>query len=107
MLSGEGIDVKDFWPPRDRTGSIIPHKMELPLMIRACPQALGFFDKMVPPEFWAEEIDDDATPEIVISCVCGQQPVLKFGMRAFSLAACECGRVFMHDGKNIRVGRES
>lgn len=67
---------------------------------------LTFFDKVVPEEFWAEGRDGE-TFIIVIACPCGEEPTLRFQMRSFSLAECGCGRVFIHDGKEVRVGREA
>lgn len=105
MLPDESVAVDSFYPPRDRAGAVIPHKLELPIFLRVFgAEFLAFFDKTVPEDFWAEETDGE-TPQIVISCPCGEEPTLRFLTRSFSLAECPCGRFFMHDGKSVRVGR--
>lgn len=106
MLGEEPIDAEKFWPPRSRAGTIIPHKLELPLLIRAVPGVTAFFDREVPEEFWSEDVESGHA-EIVIACPCGEEPKLVFGLRAYSIAACACGRIFMHDGRRVRVGRDS
>lgn len=105
MLPSEPIDVDRFWPPRDRTGLIIPHKFEVPLLLRAVPSVMGLFTGEVPPEFYSETMEGER-PEIVIACPCGEEPTLRFGLRSFSIAACACGRIFLHDGQKVRVGRD-
>lgn len=105
MLSDVGGFAEDYYPPRDLAGAIIPHKLELPLFLRALgPGFVAFFDKTVPGEFWAEEMDGEV-PKIVVACPCGGEPTLRFLTRSFSLAECDCDRIFMHDGKEVRVGR--
>lgn len=95
-----------FWPPRDRDDVQIPHKLESISFLRAVPWVLRFFDKVVPEEFWTEEIEVGAEdPRILISCPCGEEPALQFRLRSFDMAECECGRFFMHDGKQVRSGR--
>lgn len=106
MQAEDWVDTDHFYPPRDRTGAVIPHRLEVPGMLKACPAAmLGFFTGRVPPDYYSEDMDGE-TPIIVISCPCGNEPVLRWRLRSYSLAACECDRVFMHDGREIRVGRE-
>jgi hypothetical protein len=94
-----------FWPPRDRSDSVIPHKMETAGWLKAVPHMLAFFDRRVPPEFWIEASDADG-PIITVACRCGAEPTLHFGIRSYSIAECDCGRFFMHDGKDIRVGHD-
>lgn len=75
--------------------------------LRAVPHALSFFDKVVPEEFWTEDIELGAeSPRILISCPCGEQPEMHFKLRSFSIPECRCGRFFLHDGKNVRCGRD-
>jgi hypothetical protein len=94
-----------FWPPRDRHDRVIPHHGEGTGWLRACPGLVGFFDRRVPPEFWAEGVD--GTGQIItIACRCGEEPVLRFQLRGYSIAECPCGRFFMHDGMDIRVGHD-
>jgi hypothetical protein len=104
VLPSELLDVEHFYPPRDRTGMVIPHRFELPIWLRLFPGMLAFFENEVPEDFWAEQMEDE-TPTIVIACPCGEEPVLRFGLRAYSLAECGCRRVFMHDGRKVRAGR--
>ena len=104
MLPSELLDVEHFYPPRDRTGAVVLHHFELPIWLRILPGMLGFFENEVPEEFWAEAMDEE-TPTIVIACPCGEEPTLRFGLRAFSMAECGCGRMFMHDGQKVRSGR--
>lgn len=102
MLPSELTDPRRFYPPRDSAGAIVPHKMGLLTWLRILPDAkfLAFFDKMVPAEYWAEEVEDGEF-RIVVSCPCGLEPEVKFG----GMAACECDRCYLHDGREVRVGR--
>lgn len=93
-----------FWPPRDREDNPIPHKIETIGFLRAVPHLLSFFDKVVPEEFWTEESDVAGT-RIVIACPCGEEPVLEYRLRSYSIAECDCERFFMHDGTQVRVGK--
>lgn len=105
MLPSELLDPESYYPPRDRAGAITPHKLELPVFLRALgPGFVAFFDKKVPEDFWSEGVDGEV-PTIAISCPCGEVPILRFLTRSFSLAECDCDRIFMHDGKQVRVGR--
>lgn len=94
-----------FWPPRDRHDQQIPHRMETAGWLKAVPWMLAFFDRVVPSEFWTEDVDGGG-PIIVIACRCGAEPTLHFGIRSYSIAECGCGRFFLHDGKEIRVGHD-
>lgn len=102
---GSYVKRDRFWPPRDREDNVIPHRMESIGLLKAVPHVLGFFDIRVPPEFWTEGVDGDGAI-ITIACKCGAEPVLRFGIRSYSMAECECGRFFMHDGSDIRVGHD-
>lgn len=104
MLADERLDPNSFYPPRDRKGQKQLHRFELPGMLRAAPGILGFFTAVVPEEFYAEGVED-GVPIIAVACRCGEEPILRFGQRAFSLAACACGRFFLYDGKSLRSGR--
>lgn len=95
-----------FYPPRDRQDKVVPHKIETIGFLRAVPHVLGFFDKVVPEEFWTFQEDLGDGPKIVVACPCGEEPVLHFRLRSYSIAECECGRFFMHDSKNVRCGRD-
>ena len=83
----------------------LPRKLELPLVLRAAPGILNFFDREVPGEFIAQDVGADGSPTIEVSCVCGETPILRFGMRAFSIEECSCGRFFLYDGRVVRAGR--
>lgn len=94
-----------FWPPRDREDKPFPHKLETAGFLRAVPHVLAFFDKVVPEEFWAEETGPSAPAKIVVACPCGEEPVLEWRLRSWSIAECDCGRFFLHDGAQLRSGR--
>lgn len=101
MPSKGRVDPANFYPPRDRLGVKQLHTFELPGILRAVPGFMAQFAAVVPDEFYAEDVDGE-TPIIVISCRCGEQPVLRFRQRAYSLARCGCGRHFLFDGKDLR-----
>ena len=94
-----------FWPPRDREHHVIPHKLETAGFLKAVPHVLAFFDRRVPPEFWTQGTDRDGAI-ITVACRCGEEPVLHFGLRSYSIAECPCGRFFLHDGTDIRVAHD-
>lgn len=94
-----------FYPPRDRHDRQIPHRIEGIGIVRAVPHVLAFFDRRVPPEFWTEGADGDGAI-ITVACRCGEEPVLHFGLRSYSIAECPCGRFFLHDGQSVRVGHD-
>jgi hypothetical protein len=98
------LDTDAFYPPRDRAGVKQLHRLELPAFLRAVPGVLAFFSNIVPAEFYAVR-DDEGAPIIVVDCRCGERPVLRFGERAYSIAVCQCERMFMFDGKQLRSGR--
>jgi hypothetical protein len=105
VLPSELLDPESYYPPRDRAGKVVPHKLEVPAFLRALGSGfLAFYDKTVPEDFWAEGVDGEI-PTITISCPCGEQPVLRFLTRSFSLGECQCGRCFLHDGAQVRIGR--
>jgi hypothetical protein len=93
-----------YWPPRDRLDRRIPHHMETVGWLRAVPGMINFFERRVPPEFWAAEADPMGVEVITIACRCGEEPVLRWRLRSYSIEECPCGRFFMHDGRDVRVG---
>lgn len=100
------VKGRRFWPPRDRVDRVIPHHGEPVGWLKALPGLIGFFDRKVPSEFWIEGAD--GTGQIItIACRCGEEPVLHFRLRGYSIAECPCGRFFMHDGKDVRVGHDT
>lgn len=104
MVPDERVDQNHFWPPRDRTGMKVLHRIELPGLLRAVPSVLKYFDRRVPGEFMAESVED-GVPIIVIACPCGAEPTLRWRTRSYSIEECQCGRFFLHDGKEIRVAQ--
>ena len=101
-LPDDLVSPDRVYPPRDPRGAVVPHRMTLPTWLAAVPSLLLFFDGRVPEQFLAETVDDDGEFQIVIACPCGSEPTIGFG----KMAECSCGRFFLHDGKEIRVGRE-
>lgn len=75
-----------------------PRRLDVAMMARAVPEVAGqFFQecaKQVPPEFW--QLDGD---EAIIACPCEHDPHV--GLQ--QLATCECGRMFVFDGDQVRV----
>lgn len=100
------VRSRRFWPPRDRHDRVIPHHAEATGWLKALPGLIGFFDRKVPAEFWTESTEPGGEWIITIACRCGEEPVLRFRLRGYSMTECSCGRFFMHDGKEVRVGHD-
>lgn len=92
-----------YWPPRDRLDRKIPHRGESIGWLRAVPGMINFFERTVPDAFWTEGVDADGLI-VTVACRCGEEPVLHWGLRSYSIVECPCGRFFMHDGRDVRVG---
>jgi hypothetical protein len=93
-----------YYPPRDRLDRRIPHHMETVGFLRALPGLINFFERRVPPEFWTAGADPMGKEIVTIACRCGEEPVLRWRLRSYSVEECPCGRFFMHDGQDVRVG---
>jgi hypothetical protein len=94
-------DARPFYPPRDAVGNVIPHKIGLATWLKVAPYLPQLFPDRVPEEFWAQTIDEDGKPLITVSCPCGHDAELGFA----GMADCECDRMFLHTGREVRCGR--
>lgn len=76
-----------------------PRRLDFAMMARAVPGLARQFveppAKQVPPEFW--HLDNDETA--VVACPCGTEPHVAIQ----TLETCECGRVFVFDGDQVRA----
>lgn len=75
-----------------------PRRLDFAMMARAVPGLAQQFTELpakpVPPEFWQLEVD-----EAVIACPCGVEP----HVRIQTISTCECGRMFVFDGDEVRA----
>lgn len=87
----------------DRPGSRMPRKFTMmswlqhPTLVRVYAR----FDKEVPGEYWAEDIEAAKTTAIV-SCPCGQEPHVPLHTTEFCPG---CDRVYLNLGDTLRVAR--
>lgn len=81
-----------------RTVQREPRRVGFTIMARAVPGLGQQFAvppaKRVPGEFWQLEVD-----EAVVACPCGVEP----RVRLDGVVACECGRLFVFDGDEVRA----
>lgn len=112
--SRDALDValeRKPWPPRysgggHREGQIAPHKLSIFTWLKAVPFMFEPFmvsngGKEVPGNFWAMD-QADGESVAVISCPCGEEPVVGCGKIKFCEGE-ECRRVFLYLGGAIRV----
>lgn len=92
----------DGWPPRDRGGSIEPHKINMITLFRRIPSAVKLFDAVVPVSHWST-VSDDQTDELIaiIDCTCGET-VSVSGARCVE---CACERFFVFLITEVRCYR--
>lgn len=97
--------LADRWPPRDRLGRTQPHRFALPsYFLQPGPIAHVFaeaFDRSVPADFCAADVDEYGDEMTVIACPCGEEPVV-YPLRT---AECDCGRFFLDTGTEVRAFR--
>jgi hypothetical protein len=62
----------------------------------------GIKPKVVPSEFWALDADGRGDPLAIISCPCGNQPLVKALAAPIECRAeDDCERYFFFDGENV------
>jgi hypothetical protein len=88
------------WPPVDRLGQKQPTRFNWPVALMAVPGMLAVF-QVVPPDFWTQESSIDGWPVFTVACPCGETPRVS----GFNSEECECGRLYLHAGKTMRVFR--
>lgn len=75
-----------------------PRRLNFAMMARHAPRIAQLFmedpGKQVPPEFWQPDGD-----EAIVACPCEQEPKVPVQQ----LVTCECGRMFVFDGDQVRV----
>lgn len=92
---------RQFEPPGNRQ---LDDRSWAHVVFQAMPEILGFFDGVVPAEYWA--LEEHAHPNYgwahktaVVSCPCGESPACNLGMPL----TCACDRVFLFDGQTVKV----
>jgi hypothetical protein len=73
-----------------------PVRMGFMQMARATPAIAAAMATKIPGEFWAQV----ATGVVQVSCPCGKAPQVEWNL----LRVCECNRVYVYIGGNVRVG---
>lgn len=84
----------------DNIGRRQPTKLNSIWAIRAIPGLARQFERKVPSEFWSQDADDEGLPIAIIACPCGEEPQL----RPAGMHVCECDRMYLSLGPEIRVG---
>lgn len=100
-MEASSIQRTKGWPPTDQVGRQVPHRFTWVSFARAFPTIVGFFDTVIPEQFWTTEAYADGRRIMAISCPCGEVPTVAEG----GVEECECGRCYMNLGESIRVGR--
>jgi hypothetical protein len=80
---------------RERWRHPPPGAVGVGTFLQAIPGLAARFDRVVPEDFIAQTGDGQYT----IACPCGESPVIEPGR----LRGCDCGRWFLHDGRQIHV----
>ena len=83
----------------DNLGRRQPTRFNLVWAFRAVPGMAAQFRREVPGDFWSKDTKEDGTPVAVISCPCGQEPLVEPGR----MTECECERFYVHLGNSVRV----
>lgn len=94
----------------EREGQIFrknPSRLTIPLAIMAAKWGVRL--DLVPGEFWQSEPTAEGYPAVVVSCPCGESPLVE---ALAPLRICPCERAFLFDGKELWVfnspkGREA
>lgn len=84
--------------------SLKPRKPNWLTFIRAAPGLISEWDgfrTVVPEEFVSADADLDSNPLAVVACPCGESPA----MPVAGSKACNCRRVFLNLGTEVRVWR--
>jgi hypothetical protein len=80
---------------RERWRHASPSATGVATFLQAIPGLAAKFDRVVPGDFVAQTGDGQYT----IACPCGESPVIEPGR----LRGCDCGRFFLHDGRQIHA----
>jgi hypothetical protein len=91
----EGEERRERDARRPALRPLAPTRLGVAALLKAIPGLAAKFDRIVPPNFVAQTGAD----EVTVACPCGASPQLRPGR----LAGCECGRWFLHDGRDIHV----
>lgn len=52
----------------------------------------GLRNRVVPPEFWSADVEEDGTTVAIVACPCGHEPRVP----ELKILACECERFYFH-----------
>lgn len=106
------VRTREPWPPRysggsHREGQIIPHRFSIFSWLKAVPAVVEPFllskgATEVPDEFWSLDELDDGSSVAVISCPCGESPIVEHG-RFHPCPGDDCPRIFLNLGNAVRV----
>jgi len=90
------------YPPRDELDRVQPRKINWFMFATSIPGLLAQFQD-VPLAFWTQDDEsEEGWPSYSVACPCGAKPPTVVAQHA---TECECGRIYLHLGKQMRVFR--
>lgn len=72
-----------------------PRRLDFGLMMRAVPGLAQQFSRQIPGEFWTLV----GSELVEVACPCGVTPAARLGIPV----TCECSRVYLYTGEQVRV----
>jgi hypothetical protein len=86
-------------PYTDRLDRQYPHALNPLVLLQTVVGPHKIPVDTVPPEFWAQQADDDGFTVADVACPCGEQPRVD----ACGMEVCACGRCFFFTGEDVTV----